>query len=91
MPSELLDALFTGLAFAVPVVLVVTFRARGILYGAAWHWMTLIIAGKYLDLVDSQRDGAMLDGIWFLFGWVWALAYCAVIYGVVWLFARRRG
>ena len=90
MDPYILDKIFLVLAFAVPVALVVKFKSFGIIYGAGWHWMILIIAGEYLNMADPSRHAAMLDHIWIMFGWIWAILYCAGIYMITYLFRKRK-
>jgi len=82
MAPETIDRLFLIAADVVPIALILAFQARGIAYGAVWHWGILIVADKYLDMADPTREAQILDGMWILFGWIWAVFCCAAIYGV---------
>jgi len=82
MACETTDRLSLIAADVVPMALILAFQTRGIVYGPVWRWGMLIVADKYLDMADPTREAQMLDGMWMLFGWIWAVFCCAAIYGV---------
>jgi len=58
--------------------------------GAFIFWFTLLIAGPIISALDPLRDAAMLDTIWFFFGWILGLFYAWVLYMIRRAFLRKK-
>ena len=83
MSPQVIDKLMFLIAFAVPVILVLRFKRRGVVYGAITTWITLVICGKWLNVLDPKRNGGILDTIWLLFGWIPSVIYSLLLLVVI--------
>jgi membrane-bound ClpP family serine protease len=81
--AELVDTGSLVVAIVGPVLLVLRWKRSGVLLGAAFAWLTLIVAGEALSALDPSREGALGDSFWVLFGWVATLAYSSLIYAAL--------
>lgn len=81
--AEFVDIGFLVVAIVGPVLLVLRSERWGVLLGAAFAWLVLIVAGDVLAALDPARDAAMGDSIWVLFGWVGTLAYSSLVSAAV--------
>jgi len=79
------DRLLVASALLLPVLLVICFKRLGIILGAFVNWVIIGAAGPILSSLDPEREGAMLDSLWFLAGWIFSIMYAALIYAVIWL------
>jgi hypothetical protein len=75
---QLIDTIFTVIAFIAPVYCVVRWNLRGVFLGAFLFWIILLIAGWFLSF---ERGSSVLDSFWLLGGWAAGLFYCFLIYG----------
>jgi membrane protein YqaA with SNARE-associated domain len=66
----------------LPVWLIIRMRWIGLLLGVLSHWWIGIATGVILSELDPQREGAMLDVIWLVGGWIAGLIYCLPIFGI---------
>ena len=91
--THLTDTVLTLVAFVVPAYLVVRLNLIGVVIGATFFWLTLVIAGEVLSALDPGRP-RLLDAFWLRAGWLAGLSYCGLIYGAQRLYsswrARRR-
>lgn len=78
--AQTVDRLALLIAILLPILLVWRYRAIGVVLGALAVWVTLGVVGVLLSALDPQREGALLDSIWRLFGWIAGLVYCLIIY-----------
>ena len=83
MTAQTVDTLFLVLTGILPVLLIIRWRFKGALLGAAAVWILGIVSGVMLSALDPKRDMAMLDSIWLLFGWIGGLLYCMPIWGIL--------
>jgi len=78
--AHFLDTVLTLIALVVPVYLVVRLNLIGVVVGALWFWLTLVMAGELLSALDPERS-RLLDAFWLQAGWLAGLFYGALIYG----------
>lgn len=78
--AQTVDYVAQFIAILLPIFLVWRYRAKGVVFGALAVWVTLGMVGALLSALDPQRDAALLDSIWLLFGWIAGLIYCVLIY-----------
>ena len=94
MTPHLADQICLWFALIAPVPLILAFRWIGVALGVAVVWAALGIAGVWISSLDPERDAAILDSVWLLFGWVAGLLYCLPIFGlrefVVYLLRRSQ-
>jgi hypothetical protein len=92
--AQIVDKVGLWVSLGVPVILVWRFRWWGILAGAFFQWILLVVVGDVLQELDPARDAALTDSIWFFFGWIGALVYCLAVFAVLqlakWLMSMRR-
>lgn len=81
--AELVDIGSLVVAIVGPVLLVLGSERWGVLLGAVFAWLALIVAGDVLSALDPSREGALVDSTWVLFGWVATLVYASLISVVV--------
>lgn len=62
-----------------PIPFVLRWQRWGVLFGAAFAWLVLIVAGDVVSALDPAREGALSDSIWVLFGWIATLAYSLLV------------
>ena len=43
-------------------------------------WLIFLISGALISRLDSDRDAAVLDSLWLLFGWIGGLIYAILLY-----------
>src|SRR5262249_45673330 len=77
---QVADTLCLLIAAIVPIPFVLRWNWRGVMLGTVVVWASLVMAGFLLAALDPRREGAMLDSIWLLFGWIGGLLYCVPIY-----------
>jgi hypothetical protein len=77
--ADFVDIGFLVVAIVSPVLFVLRWERWGVLLGAAFAWLILIVAGDALSALDPSRDAALTDSIWVLFGWVATLAYSSLV------------
>lgn len=70
------------LMLGVPVWLIIRLRWVGLILGILAHWWIGVAIGAVLSELDPQREGAMLDLIWLVGGWIAGLIYCLPIFGL---------
>ncbi len=94
----LTNAQFVGFVFGlaalvVPIWLIIRLNIVGLILGALFFWIVLILGGELLNQLDPERDSAIIDIIWLWAGWLGGLMYCLPIYAIrrVTLLLRRRG
>jgi hypothetical protein len=74
------DSIVFYLSYLFPIYLVLRFNRLGVAAGAICFWLLWWLEGHVLSTYDQGREGALLDSIWILFGWMFCYAYCAIIY-----------
>ena len=82
MDPHVADRFFLLTALLAPIPLIVFWRLKGAFVGALIPWVVGVVAGEVLSDLDPDRDAAILDSVWFLFGWAGGLLYCMPIYAV---------
>lgn len=82
MTPHQVDILCLSIAAIVPVVLIAWLRWIGVVLGVLVVWGTLVVAGFWLWVLDPQRQGALGDSFWLLFGWIGGLLYCLPVFAV---------
>ena len=83
--AHAVDQACLAIAFLLPVATVLRWNIRGVLLGALINWGSLIAAGILMSEIAPGSRGAdhsILDILWFLFGWVFGVAYCFLLYGM---------
>ncbi len=90
MTPEFIDKFFWIIAFLAPIYFVMRCRSIwiSIILGTLTNWIVLALAGMVLSKMDSQRDAALIDSVWLLFGWVGSLGYCGLLVGIKMLLKR---
>jgi hypothetical protein len=74
------DTIVNNIAFLLPIYFVLRFNRLGVATGAISLWLLLWLEGHVLFVYDKEREGALLDSIWILFGWIFCYVYSAFIY-----------
>ena len=91
---QIVDRVCLAFAIIAPAYVVLRFRRWlfTIPLGAFICWFTLLVCGHLLAVLDPEREGGMLDAIWFLAGWIPSLLYTASLYALrrLFLFLRSR-
>jgi hypothetical protein len=91
--AQLVDVIFLLVALVVPVWLIIRFNIVGLILGALFFWVVLILCYELLNQLDPKRDRAIHDALWLGVGWFGGLMYCLPIYGIkclaLWLRRRR--
>lgn len=80
MTPQTADTICLLIAAIVPIPLVLRWNWVGVALGTVVVWGSLALAGFLLSALVPEREGAILDSIWLLFGWIGGLIYCAPIY-----------
>ena len=76
------DRILLIVALVVPILCVARWDLRGVIVGALFFWVALVIAGWILSRLDTERGTTVGDTVWLLFGWFGGLLYCLPIYGI---------
>ena len=74
------DTIVNNIVFLLPIYFVLRFNRLGVVTGAISLWLLLWLEGHVLFVYDKEREGALLDSIWILFGWIFCYFYSAFIY-----------
>jgi len=74
------DVLSLLFMFLLPLVFVLRWNLAGVVAGAILFWGIGVLAGKIAQSLNPDRDAALLDGIWLMFGFVAGFLYCVPIY-----------
>ena len=82
MIAHSVDILFLAAAVILPIPLIIRWRFKGAILGAAIVWLLLAVSGIVLSELDPEREAGMLDSVWLLFGWIGGLLYCVPIWGL---------
>ena len=80
-----IDTFLLWCALISPVLAVFLLRKHPIMVGTALAWGILILAGVILGEIDpASRNGftTFFDLLWLGLGWIPALAYCRILYGL---------
>lgn len=87
---KFVDNIFLIIAFSAPIYFI--FRCRTIWISLTLetltNWIVLLLAGMVLSKMDDNREGAMIDSFWLLFGWVISLGYCGLLVGIKFIVKR---
>jgi hypothetical protein len=90
MKPEVVDTIFLIISLVAPIYFV--FRGRklwiSITLGTLTNWIALLLAGMVLSKMDENREAAMIDSFWLLFGWIVSLGYCGILVGIKFLLKR---
>ncbi len=77
--AQFVDVGSLVVAAVTPVGFVLRWQRWGVVLGAAFAWLLLLVAGNALSALDPTRDAALTDSIWFLFGCPAMLIYCSIL------------
>jgi hypothetical protein len=80
--AQLVDLLCNALMFILPVMLVLAFGWRGVIWGTLAVWGLGYVAGEAINALDPTRaegGASMLDHLWIMAGWIAGLLYSLVI------------
>ena len=80
--AHIADRILLIIALVVPILCVARWNLRGVLVGALFFWVVLMLAGSILARLDPERGASVGDGVWLLFGWLAGLLYCLPLYGL---------
>jgi hypothetical protein len=87
---KFVDTIFLIVAFLAPIYFV--FRCPTIwiamTLGTLTNWIVLLLAGVVLSKMDNNREAAMIDSFWLLFGWVVSIGYCGILVGIKFILKR---
>ena len=84
-----IDRLSFIVCFGGPVLIVVLIPrpSVSITLGALVMWGTLVLSA-YLPRARQHEDAALIQQVFFMFGWLVALVYAAILFGVRWVVLR---
>lgn len=86
-----IDHAFIILEFILPIWAVLRLRLFGLIAGAALVWI-LGMLSFIIHMIDSSDDKfsyAIVSFEWLIFGWIFCLAYSALIYMVILPFYKK--
>ena len=84
MTAQQADTLYFSLSLALPILVIALTRKAWIAIplAAVLDWSVLVLAGLKLQELDPERDAAMTDGIWLLFGIIPALIFASILWAI---------
>lgn len=83
--AHMIDCLCVGVVIVLPILAVLRWNLSGVILGVLIAWGSPLVAGALIsDIAPGSRGDAhgMLDAVWLLFGWIFGLLYCLLIYGM---------
>jgi uncharacterized membrane protein required for colicin V production len=89
---NIVDQICLWTAIIAPIGLIICFRWIGLILGTLTVCLCFVVAGILLSALDPQREVLFLDMLWMLLGWIPALIYKCLIFGlrecIAWLLRK---